>query len=1133
MSDISRHKGCPTWQLAQVVSCESSSDSFTLRYASSVVGDMLDIGDDSSRIMSQVQFEGPETTVVWAAREFFVLHRPGASRSTTTDASDVSEIDDPGLLAMLPIGTRVEGRRDSQAPWRVYTVVGRIATKQHPERPGWNAETPAVQYHLVSDDGVLMRSVDAANVRGHDDRRLQDRRGSGVGMWNDSSSRPLNRLVGFRRLAVDDAREADRSPPSRVGVLKRTWSALSPVESMTPIDLKVSNRPHVTCSERRNWRCTVGDQIAELFCAPVVVEQPPSLHVHFSIHDHLPAAGAQTDKCTIFSLLRQLQEVDANASTSPAEDHQKLYFSVHETSFDSGHNSRLNGSLPDELARNRLESQNSIESQHETAAISKRLPASLYASLPNSRQSGLDTISMQSMELLRELCTGVADNLGLDDTEGSDACEDIVAESFESKALTQRLTDQLDDTLAVVGGALPRWCVAAPTIVPCLFSYTSRKLLLERAAFGVSRSTLRQQEAKVNVGPLRERMAALRSRAVELVGEAFSGGAEDPTALQLQADELYGMEEALASRVTAAFRAQRWQELSLDCAKAAIRRATLLPDAASVMNRYAKDARVRHRRLEVRFDGESGFDAASGSEAGVTRGFYADVAEALLSCEHVSSTHRSTACKPEPCLPGDTSIRLTEPNPLTETDFSVHGTRLPLWIPDVDAGCSVIIPTPRANPRSTPGIFPRPMSRQDPCIDATKAQFRLIGRMFAAAMRDRFMFPLPLSGSFLKLVQSLSSVPLERETPSEDKMDISVDEDDASMGENSPPRYSTASNHFSGHSASCAQPSRDLLLSTDLPRPGFLGGEVYAVESFICSALDAIDAECHDKDEIDLRTQQVASDKKFAIKALGKSYECSFEDYFQDVTFVDPLDPTQGPDAHPLCPNGHLRPVNIHNVREWVTLAKEFILRDGIMEQALSFAEGVNDFFAVKYLNLFTPQELQRDICGCGDSVGSWNENDVKNLLKLDGKSVRSRCESLNTFSLGTVIEKSTSEPFVSAAEIVGDGGATSRRFNSLSPTISYLIETLIRSSITQRRQFLSFVTSVPIATPGKIEVVPIVSPTGDFLPFGDNCLPRANTCARKLYLPKFDDVDSFSRVFWAVLREESRFKGFYEWRGN
>lgn len=78
------------------------------------------------------------------------------------------------------------------------------------------------------------------------------------------------------------------------------------------------------------------------------------------------------------------------------------------------------------------------------------------------------------------------------------------------------------------------------------FSYNSRKLLLDRIAFGISRSTLRQQDAKVNIGRLRQRMTALRARAVELVGEAFSGGSEDPTALQLQADELYGMEEVRA-----------------------------------------------------------------------------------------------------------------------------------------------------------------------------------------------------------------------------------------------------------------------------------------------------------------------------------------------------------------------------------------------------------------------------------------------------------------------------------------------------------------------------------------------------------------------------------------------------------
>ena len=141
-------------------------------------------------------------------------------------------------------------------------------------------------------------------------------------------------------------------------------------------------------------------------------------------------------------------------------------------------------------------------------------------------------------------------------------------------------------------------------------------------------------------------------------------------------------------------------------------------------------------------------------------------------------------------------------------------------------------------------------------------------------------------------------------------------------------------------------------------------------------------------------------------------------------------------------------------------------------------------------------------------------------------------------------------------AAIGGEGGAAlSRRFGPSSPTIAYLVKALLEGSPKQRRQFLSFVTSVPIVTPGKvrlvsdmhhhhyavshslvfqIEVVPMVSPSGEFLAMNDPCcLPRANTCARRLYLPKFETFESFSEVLWAVVREESRFKGFYEWRGS
>lgn len=78
----------------------------------------------------------------------------------------------------------------------------------------------------------------------------------------------------------------------------------------------------------------------------------------------------------------------------------------------------------------------------------------------------------------------------------------------------------------------------------------------------------------------------------------------------------------------------------------------------------------------------------------------------------------------------------------------------------------------------------------------------------------------------------------------------------------------------------------------------------------------------------------------------------------------------------------------------------------------------------------------------------------------------------------------------------------------------------------------LSALTMFPLLS--QIEVVPMVSPSGEFLPMNDpSCLPRANTCARRLYLPKFETFETFSEVLWAVVREESRFKGFYEWRGS
>lgn len=500
---------------------------------------------------------------------------------------------------------------------------------------------------------------------------------------------------------------------------------------------------------------------------------------------------------------------------------------------------------------------------------------------------------------------------------------------------------------------------------------------------------------------------------------------------------------------------------------------------------------------------------------------------------------------------------------LTSSDISVSSiampchTRLPLWIPDVDAHGKVIIPSPRADPYSKVGVYPRPIGFCNPHRTSVLEQFRFIGRLFASALRDGFIFPLPLSPYFLKLV--LTGVSRAIETGSNidfrrrhhnvlhdcsSSLGSNDNNSNLSLYSSSPIRRMSIDEYYCGDSNSLDKMRNENsnssfshvtgdgisdnhhtqstsffsdLDSKNLPRPGFLGGEIFAVEQHICTALNRLDSLEPNISEEELEQQKdaIASDKSFARIALGKSYDCSFNEYFIDKVFVDPLDPSQGEEAAPLCRDGASIPVTIDNVREWVRLSKIFFLYDGVIAQACEFRNGVNDFFSANALRVFTPEELYHDVCGGGDSVDKWDENAIRSLFKLDGG-------------------KGAAEALVAVAAMGGEGGAAlSRRFGPSSPTIGYLVKALLEANITQRRQFLSFVTSVPIVTPGQIEVVPVVNPAGEFLVMNDpSCLPRSNTCARRLYLPKFDSYDSFVMVLWSVVREECRFKGFYEWRG-
>lgn len=1021
--------------------------------------------------IKKLKFEDRETKLVLAAREFFVLFRHPSldhhlAETLVRDASFGTKY--PSFAGM-----RVESNCALASEWLPCTIL-------KVEGADKTTEQNRIQlYTLISDEGEVFCDVPADSIRGliSSNTNSSSERGN-VRNIEDQIRRSF---PSFGRPGGRERSDSSSSDQASKRVLKRTWSALSLAESMHPMEV---GRQSV-----KEWECQVGNHVLGVDKASL--ESPPELSIEFTSNQELQSPLLLTDQSekTLVSVLWQTHGKDEqHVLTDGSQQMQFSFKCKQKEASDYSMKLRSHANLPtSQGVRKEYTSPNErlgeIENEPSRRSGKRKLGhaagnTDVSMNMLSLSSYGLDEICVQCMEIIGFLADAST-------SAAKSKCLGRKGENyFENKVLSRKLKEELGKPLLVVGGALPDWCFIAPAFSPQVFSYKVRKLLLERAAFGVSRSTLCQQESKVNVGRLRQRMAALRARAVELVGEAFSGGAEDPTALQLQADELYGMEEALSSRVKAAFRAEKWQEHSLQVAKAAINRDNLISDAVSVMDQYAKDDRIFRRRLEIRFDGESGFDAASGDEAGVTRGFYADIAEALLSCDMVAGVSVPSLCPDGPGM--ITAMALTGKAP---------PCRLPLWIPDVDVSGQVIIPTPRADPNSGIGVFPRPLSPFHPQFADVLKQFRFMGRLFAAAMRDGFMFPLPLSSSFLKLVQNGGDGTIRR------------------------PYLNASSSLPASKSDSDAMAGHEILLSSgDLPRPGFLGGEVFAVENYICRALDRVDRSDPPltKHEKERRYQQIAKDKEFLRIAFGKKYDCSFEEYFQDRTFVDPLDPTQGKSAAPLCAHGHERSVTIHNIRTWVALSKTFILRDGIIAQALAFRNGVEDFFAADYLRLFMPEELQSDVCGVGDNVDNWTESEIRNLFKLDGG-------------------KGAAEALVAVAAIGGEGGAAlSRRFGPSSPTIGFVVKALLEATPKMRRQFLSFVTSVPIVTPGLIEVVPVVSPSGDFLPMHDpGCLPRANTCARRLYLPRFDNYETFSQVLWTVIKQEAKFKGFYEWRGS
>jgi hypothetical protein len=560
---IERSKFCPNerhWRVAKIVSYESRCGWHTINYASSIAGEIRDgqlhlIGNVD---FSRIQFDTSKSKrLLLSCREYVVIHRQHDSWELKSafdmehflveDMVGQQEVNESEELGSV-VGMQVES--DFVPPqWRSYTVLSA-------EPSGGNL------YDLVSDDGEVICGVPIDRIRGlskDDTDRIDPEMMSSTATRAERRSvearQHLSRAFPFlspRRLsgAEDSSANVSNTLKGAKSTLKRTWSALGPLESMRPVEVNAKPmKSTISDPTVLTWKCDIGDQVVQVYVESDAVDFPPSVSVAFSSACRTsPLTIEAPSDTTLVSLLCQLNE-DEEIDIFSKEGHKvNCSISVRPSVSTQRLNNMKKSALKNmESAAGFLQAE-AIEG-NEVVSSAFRLPrrsrklsdSAVYTDEEDAKDpnlsDGLDEICMQCLEIFEYMA---------EVEQGYGTCkknDEKNVSVFVNQRLSQKLTDQLESPLVVVGGAVPAWCVELPSFSPHIFTYASRKVLLERVAYGVSRSTLRLQEAKVNVGRLRQRMTALRARAVELVGEAFSGGAEDPTALQLQADELYGMEE--------------------------------------------------------------------------------------------------------------------------------------------------------------------------------------------------------------------------------------------------------------------------------------------------------------------------------------------------------------------------------------------------------------------------------------------------------------------------------------------------------------------------------------------------------------------------------------------------------------
>jgi E3 ubiquitin-protein ligase TRIP12 len=173
--------------------------------------------------------------------------------------------------------------------------------------------------------------------------------------------------------------------------------------------------------------------------------------------------------------------------------------------------------------------------------------------------------------------------------------------------------------------------------------------------------------------------------------------------------------------------------------------------------------------------------------------------------------------------------------------------------------------------------------------------------------------------------------------------------------------------------------------------------------------------------------------------------------------------------------------VTLDNLEEYVTLAVQFFLFDGVKNQLEAFRSGFNSVFPLQNLRIFTVEELETLLCGTNDGTTSTH----------------------GYWDLATLIENTKCD----------------HGYNHNSAAVKYLLEIMSDFTPQEQRQFLLFVTGSPRLPAGGFRSLEpkltIVRKDPD-KQHPDTYLPSVNCCFYYLKLPEYSSK--------AVLKEKLMF---------